>query len=142
MPDISQINVGGIVYDVKDQAARTGKQNAITATGILKGNGSSVVAAQAGVDYAAPVRDITATLTVAGWTGDAAPYTQTVTGLAGVTAASKLEIGLAETATDEEYEASVNAKLRAVSSGSGSVTVKAYGTKPAMDIPVLVRMVG
>lgn len=26
MPDISQINVGGIVYDVKDTEARTGKQ--------------------------------------------------------------------------------------------------------------------
>ena len=31
-----------------------GKQNAITATGILKGNGSSVTAAAAGVDYLAP----------------------------------------------------------------------------------------
>ncbi len=93
------------------------------------------------MDYAAPVRDITATLTVAGWTGDAAPYTQTVTGLAGVTAASKLEIGLAETATDEEYEASVNAKLRAVSSGSGSVTVKAHSVKPAVNIPILIRVV-
>lgn len=32
MPDISQINVGGIVYDVKDQVARTGKQDAIPGT--------------------------------------------------------------------------------------------------------------
>ena len=127
-----------------DGAAGPNEVTTATATnlsGILKGNGSSVTAAVAGVDYAAPVRDITATLTVAGWTGDAAPYTQTVTGLAGVTAASKLEIGLAETATDEEYEASVNAKLRAVSSGSGSVTVKAHSVKPAVNIPILIRVV-
>ena len=54
MPEISQIEVGGIVYDIKDQGARTGKQDAITETGLLKSNGSSVTAAVAGTDYLAP----------------------------------------------------------------------------------------
>lgn len=36
-------------------------------SGILKGNGSTVQAAQAGTDYATPSQGITVTLTAAGW---------------------------------------------------------------------------
>ena len=54
MSDISQINVGGTIYDVKDAKARDEKQNAITASGLLKGGGDgNVTAAEAGVDYVA-----------------------------------------------------------------------------------------
>lgn len=142
MPDISQIEVGGIVYDIKDQGARTGKQDAITATGLLKGDGSAVTAAVAGTDYAAPVRDISATLTASGWTGSNVPYTQTVAGLTGITSSSKLEVGLSETIADAAYEIACSASLHAISSGSESVTVKAYGTKPSINIPILIRVVG
>ena len=54
MSDISQINVGGTIYDVKDAKARDEKQNTITASGLLKGGGNgNVTAAAAGVDYVA-----------------------------------------------------------------------------------------
>ena len=54
MPDISQIKVGNITYDVKDTEARETKQETINASGILKGNGAgSVTAAVEDVDYAA-----------------------------------------------------------------------------------------
>ena len=44
----------GSVFDIKDLSARTAvqqKQDAVTAVGILKGTGSSVLSATPGTDY-------------------------------------------------------------------------------------------
>ena len=85
--------------------------------------------------------DISATLTLASWTGSEAPYTQAVTA-AGVTATSKISIGLRDTATDAQYEAALAAKLRATAQGTNSVTVRAIGTLPEVDLPILIRIMG
>lgn len=45
----------------------TSRQAAITASGILKGTGSSVIAAEAGTDYATPGVCFTLTLSASGW---------------------------------------------------------------------------
>ena len=56
----------------------------------------------------------------------------------GVTATSKLEIGLSETATDEQYAAAAAAQIRATGSGDGTVTLKA-ATAPTIDLPIIIR---
>lgn len=90
---------------------------------------------------AASATDLAASLTAAGWTGASAPYTQTVSGLTGITATSKLDVGLAETASDAEFDAAVAAQIRATASGTGTVSFKAHGTKPTLALPIIIRMV-
>lgn len=92
-------------------------------------------------DKAVPATDFLATLAVVSWVGASAPYTQTVGGLTGVTSTSKLDVGLADTATDAQYAEAVVAQIRATGSGTGTVTFKAHGAKPTLALPIIVRMV-
>ena len=102
-------------------------------SGIFKGNGSTVQAAQSGVDYAAPATDTIVTASTSAWSDNT--ITLSVTG---VMADSKLEIGLSETATDEQYGAATAAQIRATGSGDGTVTLKAVAA-PSVDLPILIR---
>ena len=110
------------------------KQNKITARGILKGDGAGgVSAAVAGTDYQAPAADTVVTASASAWSNNT--ITLSVTG---VMADSKLEIGLSETATDEQYAAATAAQIRATGSGNGTVTLKAVAA-PSVDLPILIR---
>lgn len=86
---------------------------------------------------------VSASLTVEGWTGDAAPYTQAISA-AGVTADASqvVEVGGAENLTAEQYEAMVAAQLWAKSKADGTVTVEAKGDKPTVALPVVVVIYG
>ena len=101
--------------------------------GLLKGNDSTVQVAQSGVDYAAPATDTVVTASASAWSNNT--ITLSVTG---VMADSKLEIGLSETATDEQYAAATAAQIRATGSGDGTVTLKA-ATAPTIDLPIIIR---
>ena len=90
---------------------------------------------------AAKTVERTATLTVAGWTGSEAPYTQTVA-VAGLAGDAHLIVGLAPSATAEQVEAAANAMLLATAQAAGSITVSAYGEKPEAAIPILIMEVG
>ncbi len=85
-------------------------------------------------------KDITATLS-ATWTGSAAPYTQSIA-ISGMTAAKKIQVGLAPTATAAQYAAAAKAQLHCTAQSAGSITVTAFGTKPAIALPIVVRVVG
>lgn len=84
---------------------------------------------------------VTAVLINTKWTGSAAPFTQTVN-VTGVTADNNILVGLASTASADQYNAACKAKLLPGAQGAGTVTVKAYGTKPAIDLPVQVVILG
>lgn len=101
--------------------------------GLLKGNGSTVQVAQSGVDYAAPATDTVVTASASAWSNNT--ITLSVTG---VMVDSKLEIGLSDTATDEQYAAATAAQIRATGSGNGTVTLKAT-TAPTIDLPIIIR---
>lgn len=81
----------------------------------------------------ADVVDTMVTALASAWSDNA--ITLSVTG---VTATSKLEIGLSETATDEQYAAATAAQIRATGSGNGTVTLKA-ATAPTIDLPIIIR---
>ncbi|MBS7355137.1 MAG: hypothetical protein KIG86_01675 [Eubacteriales bacterium] len=89
--------------------------------------------AVAGTDYATPVVDNVVTASASAWSDNT--ITLSVTG---VMADSKLEIGLSETATDEQYAAATAAQIRAMGSGDGTVTLKA-ATAPTIDLPIIIR---
>lgn len=102
-------------------------------TGLLKGNGTNVEAAVPEVDYATPATDTVVTASASAWSNNT--ITLSVTG---VMTDSKLEIGLSETATDEQYAAATAAQIRATGSGDGTVTLKAVAA-PSVDLPILIR---
>lgn len=119
-----------------------GAQDEITASGLLKGDGAgSIIAAQAGTDYQAPLtagtdyappsQSITATLTAAGWADNA----QTLT-VYGVTATSNGLLRIAQTATTEQFTAWGAALPRITAQAADSITVTIAGTVPTVDIPV------
>lgn len=73
------------------------------------------------------------------WTGTAAPYTQTIP-LSCVAANSILEISLPATATVAEVEAFQELNLQDGGQADGSFTLRAFGSKNAIEIPVNVTI--
>lgn len=78
----------------------------------------------------------TATLTAAGWSNGV----QTLA-VSGVTASANGSLRIAQSATDEQFAAWGAAQPRVTAQAAGSLTVKAVGAVPAVDIPVEVVMV-
>ena len=117
------------------QEALSGKQDKITESGILKGDGSGgVSAAVKGTDYAAPSVGVSVTLTVAGW--DAGAKTQTVS-VAGVTATANCII----TSAPDSYMAYAEAGVRCTAQGAGTLTFSCE-TVPTADVAANVLILG
>ena len=75
-----------------------------------------------------------------GWAQSGSGYSQTVN-VTGVTASSNGSLRIAQSATDEQFAAWGAAKPRVTAQAAGTLTVKAAGTVPALDIPVEVLIV-
>lgn len=113
--------VDGVTSNIQTQLAA--KQPKVTASGILKGNGSGTIsAATAGTDYATPTQvnakanpssGKTATLTVAGWSNNS----QTVS-VSGVTASNNIVVSPAYASN----AAWASAGVRCSAQASGSLT--------------------
>ena len=132
--------------DYATPSAVANKQNKITAQGLLKGLGDgSVAAAEAGVDYQAPIPAGTyaapaeakiVSLAIANWTGEAAPFTQTIT-VQGVTAASNIIVAPAPASLDA-YGA---AQVRCTAQAANSLTF-ACSKVPESNLTVNILIVG
>lgn len=83
----------------------------------------------------------TGVLNVSGWQGEAAPFTQAVA-ISGMTAAAKGFSGVAATASAEQRTAAAKAQLAVTAQGVNEITVSAFGTKPEVNIPIQVTIVG
>lgn len=77
------------------------------------------------------------TLSASEWSGNAAPYTYTVN-LSGVTATNVNEIIYSATASEDQIKAYQSAGLRDGGQSDGTLTLKAIGTKPTVDIPLTI----
>ena len=135
------------------------KQPAITANGILKGDGvGNVTAAEeaevelvdltianvAGLQSALDANKGTAiavTLASGSWTGTAAPYTYTISNSA-ITATSNQELTPATDITADQLAALQGANIIDGGQAAGSMTLKAFGEKPSVDIPVRIIVKG
>lgn len=105
---------------------------ATTLNGLLKGNGSTVQAAQAGTDYATPSQGITVTLPAAGWSDNM----QTVS-VQGATATNVKVVSPAYASVDEYAACGV----KAAAEGEGTITF-ACTTVPENDLSVNVVILG
>lgn len=100
------------------------------------GTGATTAAAALTSLGATPRSTLTSfTLTAAGWTGSAAPYSQTVS-ITGVTATSRNTICPALTITAVQLEALQSANLVDGGQTAGKITLKAFGDKPTINIPM------
>lgn len=77
----------------------------------------------------------TATLAAASWSGTAAPYTYTLT-VSGVTTTSTQEITPTTNITVEQLAALQAANLQDGGQAANSITLKAFGEKPTIDLPI------
>ena len=91
------------------------------------------------IDAATP-KSVSATLTTSGWAQSGSGYSQTVN-VTGVTTSSNGSLRIAQSATDEQFAAWGAAQPRVTAQAAGTLTVKAAGTVPAIDIPVEVLIV-
>jgi hypothetical protein len=80
-----------------------------------------------------------ATVPASGWLGDIVPYQCTVQ-IPGVTAASIIELGISSAATKDQARAWLDAQIVDGGQGENSITLKAFGWKPAADIPINVAI--
>ena len=81
------------------------------------------------------------TVLAADWTGDAAPYTNTIS-VAGVTADNIVEVLTPSSITDEQIEALTGAEANKITQDVDSLTLYAYGDIPVIDIPLTVVIRG
>ena len=154
------INTDGANKAYVDTSVST-KQSAITANGILKGDGTGTVtaaeetevelveltadsigaASKQYVDSVATGTALSVTLASASWTGTAAPYTYTISNSA-ITATSNQELTPATDITADQLTALQNANIIDGGQAAGSMTLKAFGEKPSVDIPVRIIVKG
>lgn len=77
----------------------------------------------------------TATLLSSAWTGESAPYTQTIS-VENLTAEQNGNISVSKSSSFEQRDAARAAMLSVVGQQNGSLTIAADGDKPETDIPV------
>lgn len=84
---------------------------------------------------------VSVTLFASSWSGDSAPYNCTLS-VTGVTTTSNQEFLPALDITEEQLTALQSANIQDGGQSSGSVTLKAFGDKPTIDIPIRVILRG
>lgn len=84
---------------------------------------------------------VSATLAAAGWTGSAAPYTQTVA-VPGLGANQNGHTQIADGSTPAQRAAARYANMTKTAQAAGSITITADGTKPSIDIPITIVLEG
>lgn len=92
-------------------------------------------------DKAERSTSVMAVLLADGWTGETAPFLQTIA-IDGLTAQHNGSASIAPNATLEELEAAQKAVLRVTEQADGSLTITADGEVPSVDLPVIVILIG
>lgn len=154
------INTDAANKEYVDTSVST-KQSKITTNGILKGDGTGIVtaaeetevelvevtadsigaASKEYVDSVATGTTLSVTLASASWAGTAAPYTYTISNSA-ITATSTQEVSPATDITADQLTALQSANIIDGGQAAGSMTLKAFGEKPSVDIPVRIIVKG
>lgn len=116
----------------------------VTNTALTQTLASYLTSAAAAETYAEKGFTWTGTLTAAGWSGSAAPYTQTIT-ISGMQATDNPFLGPNYTSTDVDTvkgQEEAFSLIGRIDSGAGTATVYVYeDSKPEIDIPILIKVV-
>lgn len=131
-------NVAMTLYQCAGDAWSTSISNTHAST---HATGGTDPITPASIGAAAQSTTVTATLSAASWTGDAAPYSYSLS-VTGVTETSNQEILPAIDITAEQLEALQAANIQDGGQAAGSITLKAFGDVPTIDIPIRVIVRG
>lgn len=143
------------VYDTSGKSNKSGNINLFAEALVIEHEGNSVTsikgiptpttdtgaANKAYVDSKLGGTTLSVTLASASWTGDSAPYTYTVSNSA-ITATSTQELSPATSITADQLTALQAANIIDGGQAAGSMTLKAFGEKPSIDIPVRIIVKG
>lgn len=88
-----------------------------------------------GDNYTGKSTKVNTTLSASGWSGTTSPYTNTIT-VSGVTTTNNVEVLIPSTVTAAQAESWMAAGILCGSQDTDSITLKAYGDKPSIDIPI------
>lgn len=85
---------------------------------------------------------LTGTLTAEGWSGSAAPYTQTLS-ISGIPSSQSAAVivSIAPTATADQVKACGKSMVLATAHALDSITVSAFGNIPSVDIPIVATVI-
>lgn len=78
---------------------------------------------------------VNATAIATDWGGTSAPYVCMVL-VNGVTASNIVEVGLSNSATDDETKACMKASIAKITQDEGKIFLYAYGKKPTINLPL------
>ena len=84
---------------------------------------------------------ISATISTSSWSGSSAPYTCKISN-SKILANSNVDINLASSASDAQALSFVGGAFVPGVVAAGSVTIKAYGKKPKVDLPIMLLIHG
>ena len=104
--------------------------NLVAQHGADPGAHAALLAAKADRSYLQEI-----TLAAAAWSGQTAPYSLTLE-LAGVAADTLVELLPGAAVTAVQLDALQSANIQGGAQGNGSLTLLAFGEKPAADLPV------
>jgi len=113
-------------------------EDALITVGQWEAMEDAVEAAQAAADAAdarAETKSAIVTIASTDWTGTETPYTA-VKSCTAATATNHIIAGLSGTATSAQHSAAAEARILCTAQAAGSLTFKAFGAKPDVDIPV------
>lgn len=82
------------------------------------------------------------TLSSTGWKGSAAPFTFTLNNAIGVTDSNNVELVVPSDISLEQVESYQSAAIVTGTQAANSITLKAYGEKPTIDLPITVIVRG
>lgn len=83
----------------------------------------------------------TITLSAGSWSGSSAPFSYTIS-VSGVTASNVVEIVPQNNLTAEQVKAMANAMIVSGTQSTNSITLRAYGKKPTVNLPIVVIVRG
>ena len=86
-------------------------------------------------------RVVNTTIAVSGWEGTGAPFSNTIT-VQGVTADDIVNIDVQNGVTSEQLDAFIDAKIVDGGQSANSITLRAFGEKPAVPIPIKISVLG
>lgn len=115
-------------YDWRNQINGTNDSNMMKIDEVLGNKADSSVSVEA-------------VLTVSGWMGNTAPYTQELV-VEGLGVAQNGSIGVSQSATIAQNDTALQAILRVSGQEESKLIITANGTKPTVDIPVSITLLG
>ena len=81
------------------------------------------------------------TLTASAWSGSTAPFTYVISlSSVGLTGNSQIDISPGINASNDQYKALLAASLCGGSISGNNLTIKAFGQKPSINIPIVITV--